>query len=412
MRHLLCAVLMLLAPAVASAHNNRVPGGDLQSTVPKVIPAPLIFKDDVKICLGNDCDWWLIYNSSTTQFEIWHIECGAGPCPVQVCDDGGDDCTFTGLWTVAGGIASTSETQGIRFGSTPTDKFEVLYDGTVSRIETPQSGENSGLCIGLGEVCASSATPGNGLFVDFGDVSAISYNGYNPIAVFQDNLDGRGIGIAGGNNTWSGLFFSYPADDAHGFIRYYGPSDSPAATMAIGTASGERIRIDSNSMDFQQATTISTTNNDLTIDPAGDLVELPDSTVTTTYGARNGFTGTCGAQAEQVLTFAADPGDASKTTSGLVPLGATSMVITAYTVVAGTNCTSADYGDPTGGVNDYGDAISVSAGATVTPADYKANLNYNTISGEEVIITANGGNCFDLSVRIVAYYCTWTAPTN
>lgn len=126
-----------------------------------------------------------------------------------------------------------------------------------------------------------------------------------------------------------------------------------------------------------------------------------------------GFSGskrTCQWTPGEVLTFAGNPGDASKTTTGLIPDGATDFVVVAYTTVVGTNCTSADYGDGSD-VDLYGNDLTLSVGTKVNPTGYTGALARNVFAASEVTITGVGGNCFDLAVRVIAYYCTYTSPT-
>jgi hypothetical protein len=127
------------------------------------------------------------------------------------------------------------------------------------------------------------------------------------------------------------------------------------------------------------------------------------------YFGLNGGEAQC-RYAQETLTFAGGAGDASKTTSGLIPDGATAIAVTARVLVAGTTCTSADYGDGSD-VDLYGNNVAITAGTTLTSADYTAARTYNAIASEEVTITGVGGNCVDLSVRVQVRYCTHTAPT-
>jgi hypothetical protein len=145
------------------------------------------------------------------------------------------------------------------------------------------------------------------------------------------------------------------------------------------------------------------------VEDTADTVTITADSIASVWAGENGFASACGAN-KKILTFAADPGDVSKTTSGLIPVGATSIAIASRVLVLGTNCTSADYGDGSD-VDLYGDDIALTVGTEVDPSDYTANINYNAIVAEEVTITGVGGNCFDLSVRVVAHYCIWTAPT-
>lgn len=126
----------------------------------------------------------------------------------------------------------------------------------------------------------------------------------------------------------------------------------------------------------------------------------------------SGETSTCGWH-ESTLTFAANPGDASKTWSSAFPQGASSPFhVVTKTLVAGTNCTSVSYGDNTApGVGMFGTTIAVAAGTTTTDASWTGQMASPQLTASDVKITANGGNCFDLSVRVAVHYCTSTAPT-
>jgi hypothetical protein len=114
--------------------------------------------------------------------------------------------------------------------------------------------------------------------------------------------------------------------------------------------------------------------------------------------------------ATEELTFAANPGDASKTTTGLIPDGVFLKSISTRVVTAGTNCTSFDIGD--GSVQDlWGNDISVADATTTSNANATASWAALAVDAAEVTLTANGGNCFDMVVRVVATYEQATAPT-
>lgn len=146
--------------------------------------------------------------------------------------------------------------------------------------------------------------------------------------------------------------------------------------------------------------------------PPGDSIEFKGLDVTNwsqtvencfAIGTDGGFS--CIRSTTETLTFAADPGDLDKTTSGLVPDGAYLLGITTRTIIAATNCTSVQIGD---GTDDdaYSSATSgITQGTTTTPADFTANLaNPQWDGGLDVKITANGGPCFDGSWRVTANY--------
>jgi len=133
----------------------------------------------------------------------------------------------------------------------------------------------------------------------------------------------------------------------------------------------------------------------------------------TAYGD-NGATRVCGFQGNEVLTFSGG-GDASQVTTGLIPAGATDISVVAVVTTAGTTCAGASYGDGVD-VDLYGADLAVAATTTMDPSDYTATVNYNATSGDEVTITGTNGagvpaDCVDMVVRVMAYYCTLTAPT-
>jgi hypothetical protein len=114
----------------------------------------------------------------------------------------------------------------------------------------------------------------------------------------------------------------------------------------------------------------------------------------------------------KTVTFAANPGDASKTTSGLCPANATIKGITWRVVTTGTNCASVEIGD---GVDAdmFATAFGITQGDTGDISDYTdtTRVNVHDAAGFEATVTANGGNCFDLSIRFTCFYEYLTADT-
>jgi hypothetical protein len=129
--------------------------------------------------------------------------------------------------------------------------------------------------------------------------------------------------------------------------------------------------------------------------------------LTGTTGATTGLVPpTC-----ELLTFAANPGDASKTTSGLIADGVQLWGISSRVITAGTNCTSVDLGD--GADADlFADDTAVTANSTSDNSDATANWSNPQIAAGEVTVTGVGGNCFDLAIRVCAHYATVGAPTS
>lgn len=118
------------------------------------------------------------------------------------------------------------------------------------------------------------------------------------------------------------------------------------------------------------------------------------------------------AGSSQVLTFAANPGDASKVTSGLIPDGAVLVGVTSRVTTAGSNCTSISIGDGTD-VDMFGATLPITLAATSDNSNATAQFAMSpATAAKEVTVTANGGNCYNLVIRITAHYITVTAPTS
>ena len=116
----------------------------------------------------------------------------------------------------------------------------------------------------------------------------------------------------------------------------------------------------------------------------------------------------------KVLTFAAAAGDATKTTSGLIPKGAVLTGITTRVNVTGTTCTSINIGD---GADP--DLYAVTAPVAVNGVTGGANTKSYTavwsnpqLSTSEVTVTGVGGNCVDLVIAVTAHYTTVSAATS
>jgi hypothetical protein len=113
------------------------------------------------------------------------------------------------------------------------------------------------------------------------------------------------------------------------------------------------------------------------------------------------------------VTFDANPGNASKTTSGLCPANSIVHGITYRVATAATNCASVEIGDGTD-VDMFGTAQSITQGTTGDISDYTdqaTRVNVYTAAGFEATVTANGGNCFGGVWRFTCHYTQLTADT-
>jgi hypothetical protein len=118
--------------------------------------------------------------------------------------------------------------------------------------------------------------------------------------------------------------------------------------------------------------------------------------------------------ATQSATFAANPGDASKTLAGIVPAGAILKFVTARVTTAGTNCVSWELGDGTT-VDQYcPSGTSKALGTTCDATNAKAATSLNTFgpAARNVVVTAVTGNCFSMVVAVTVVYEKATAATS
>jgi len=113
------------------------------------------------------------------------------------------------------------------------------------------------------------------------------------------------------------------------------------------------------------------------------------------------------------LTFAGNPGDASKTTVGTAICdGCNLLFVTTRVITAGTNCTSYSVGVDGGDLDIWGNNIAVADTTTSTTADATAIWANPHLIAQEITLTANGGNCFDLVVDVAAHTMSGTAQTS
>jgi hypothetical protein len=202
---------------------------------------------------------------------------------------------------------------------------------------------------------------------------------------------------------WNSLFTIACAFMVSG-IGYFAFADPPSVPTSSGYITGAGVArgdIDMNHHDIDNV----------------DELEV-ESALTVTGAASFGGSTTTGANSEShacawhstTLTFAANPGDASKTATGLIPAGSVLHAIATRVLVAGTNCATVDIGD---GVDAdlFGNDIAVAAGTTTNDASWTAQVMNPQLTAGDVVITGNV-NCFDYSARVSAFYCTTTAPAD
>jgi len=145
---------------------------------------------------------------------------------------------------------------------------------------------------------------------------------------------------------------------------------------------------------------IATGAGDISLVPAGN-----DVLVTGTKGQATGI-----GFASASVTFAADPGDASKTATGLRTGKRKILGISGRVTTAGTNCASINIGDGVD-ADRYGAAIAVADETVFDADDATADPSEWLASDGDVVVTAVGGNCFGLVVALTVHTIDHQAAT-
>lgn len=124
---------LLMAALLGANPIQHYIGQEYLNTGGGTMVGTLTMADNKPICLGDTtCDWWLVYNSSGTQFEIWHTSCDGGgtDCEVLICGDGGDDCTLAGAFTATGGVNVNADNVKITLGAAGATDSYLHFNAT------------------------------------------------------------------------------------------------------------------------------------------------------------------------------------------------------------------------------------------------------------------------------------------
>lgn len=115
----------------------------------------LYLNNNIKLCLGTSCDFWMTFNSTATQLELWHTDCDGGgtDCEVMICDAGTDDCSQSGSWTFTGGLNVDADNVKITVGAAGAVDAYLQFDATNLQLYSSGSVEMlSSLIAGVIEV--------------------------------------------------------------------------------------------------------------------------------------------------------------------------------------------------------------------------------------------------------------------
>lgn len=144
MRNVLAFLLATLvaAPAWADLAERLTLSFDAQDWVSLGGGGPytgdVYFGDSVKLCLGDDCDYWLIYNLSGTQFELWTTDKDGGGTDgeLMTCTDGTDECTFYDTLNLVGGADISADDVDLTLGAAGATDSRFYFDSTDLRLYT------------------------------------------------------------------------------------------------------------------------------------------------------------------------------------------------------------------------------------------------------------------------------------
>ena len=428
------------------------------------------FKDDAEAYFGTDLDYWWVYNSASTQYELQSTNVDGAGTDGIVClvNDGTDDVAWTGGASFASAISACTgdvtcpDNNGIVGGQRTTDAAPqglllrpqpAFPGGTQSAAHVVIAGGQDETTIAIDGADPSVTCAGDN---DTVTVTAYNSNGASTASILTEGANWTAsasvadtcASLAAGVDALGGVGATCTSPnvlitlDSTTAIVTLAESTAGCTTVGVGTAGRILVRDGAAAtpgiasitdpttglmwpaasqiaftlggvqrVTFTSGTstinsTISSNNNNITAGTG------------TVIGATHQITWTKGAtalqtSAQQTLTFAANPGDASKVTSGLIPAGATLWSVTARVTTTGTNCASWSAGD--GAVaNQYGNALALAAGTPMTTANALAATSFPTFAAtaREVTITANVANCYALAVRITASYLTSTADTS
>lgn len=112
------AIAILCSPGLMFAHGGSIFYDEaINACLPLsggVITGNIQLNDNVESMAGTDLDYWWVYDSANTQYELnsTNINGSGTDGVVMSVDDGTDDLTFTGAFTMADSTASAPVLHG------------------------------------------------------------------------------------------------------------------------------------------------------------------------------------------------------------------------------------------------------------------------------------------------------------
>ena len=144
----------------------------------------------------------------------------------------------------------------------------LKYDGT-DTIWDLQAVGTGGLMLALAD--SPPSPDGNAVHIWAGTAGTFTAATPSVLIVESSNTNNVYLTIAGPNTAGKALVFSEPSEDLRGAVFYRGSADVPADTMELWIAGSSHLLYSAGAFAFQEATTVSTTTGDLTLNPTADV---------------------------------------------------------------------------------------------------------------------------------------------
>jgi len=352
-------------------------------------PGSVWHDDDVAEWYGDNGDFEIHYDNTSTRFEFNSTDCDgvSGDCNICVVEDGTDDLVCGGDLTITNvhlGAAARSKItssadnyiemtdaggEGIRFNFNADGQVTLTAEDAANLLLNIHSMESGG---------SWNLVDSASLKLGTGEDSIIEWRtAQTPdTLMWRVGTDSRAILIIESGDQATA--FNRPQQDNPTiFIQ---SSDATSTNDYVGIAHDQTdvyFQVGAGGYKFE--------------DDGGKGVATVIRTNT------------------ESVTFAGNPGDASKTTTGgVIPMGFLLGISTRVTT-AGTNCAGFHIGN---GVDDnlWGDDIAVAQNTTTDEQDYTATFSPIIWgSAGEVTITGTNGagvptNCYDMVVEITSHY--------
>ncbi len=143
----------------------------------------------------------------------------------------------------------------------------ILYDGTDTIWDLQAVSTNGGLTIGLANSVPTPDTNTVSIWAgSAGTVAAPS----NTTFVIEDDKN-TGLALLNPAANIGVIYFGTPTANNRGQIAYFGPSATPSDTFRLITGGAGRLDYAAGAFQFLEATTVSSSAGDITVDPTANL---------------------------------------------------------------------------------------------------------------------------------------------